>query len=160
MLILNKQDMYRAADLAEIMDAIERAHVLFRDGACFSPDRYTVTQNNKTMLYMPSYADGSIGTKMLAEFPDNPAKGHPYLSGLMIVNSLETGAVEAILNGEVITALRTGAVGGVAIRHLSRADSRSVGVVGCGVRTVALVAHRTLLLRSSSVMVTSRGDRT
>jgi ornithine cyclodeaminase/alanine dehydrogenase-like protein (mu-crystallin family) len=34
----------------------------------------------------------------------------------------------------VITALRTGAVGGVAIRHLSRADSRSVGVVGCGVQ--------------------------
>jgi ornithine cyclodeaminase/alanine dehydrogenase-like protein (mu-crystallin family) len=112
MLILNKKDMYQAADLDEIMDSIERAHILFRDDACFSPDRYSVTHDNKTMLYMPSYADGLIGTKMLAEFPENPAKGHPYLSGLMIINLLETGAVEAILNGEVITALRTGAVGG------------------------------------------------
>jgi len=134
MLILNKKDMYQAADLGEIMDSIERAHILFRDDACFSPDRYSVTHDNKTMLYMPSYADGLIGTKMLAEFPENPAKGHPYLSGLMIVNLLETGAVEAILNGEVITALRTGAVGGVAIRHLAREDSRSVGLVGCGVQ--------------------------
>ena len=60
------------------------------------------------MLYMPCYANGSIGTKMLAEFPENPGKGLPYLSGLMIMNDMETGAVEAIMNGEVLTALRTG----------------------------------------------------
>lgn len=134
MLILNNKDMYLAADLEEIMDSIERAHILFREEKCFSPDRYSVTHDNKTMLYMPCYADGLIGTKMLAEFPDNPAKGFPYLSGLMIVNQLETGSIEAILNGEVLTALRTGAVGGVAIRHLAHEDSRTVGLVGCGVQ--------------------------
>lgn len=134
MLILNEKDMRLAANLSDIMDAIEESHILFREERCYLPDRYTITDSNKTMLYMPCYANGSIGTKMLAEFPENPGKGLPYLSGLMIMNDMETGAVEAIMNGEVLTALRTGAAGGVAMRHFAHEDSQSVGLVGCGVQ--------------------------
>lgn len=134
MLILNKEDMRLAADLTEIMDAIEKSHIIFRENQCYLPDRYAVNNNNKTMLYMPCYANGAIGTKMLAEFPENPKKGLPYLSGLMILNNGETGATEAVMNGEVLTALRTGAAGGVAMRHFAHEDSHSVGLVGCGVQ--------------------------
>lgn len=134
MLILNEEDMRLAANLSEIMDAIEESHIIFREGKCYLPDRYSVNNSNKTMLYMPCYANGAIGTKMLAEFPENPKKGLPYLSGIMIINNWETGAVEAIVNGEVLTALRTGAAGGVAMRHFAHEDSQSVGLVGCGVQ--------------------------
>lgn len=134
MIILNKDDMGLAANLLEIMDAIEKSHIIFRKDQCYLPDRYVASNNNKTMLYMPCYANGAIGTKMLAEFPENPKKGLPYLSGLMILNNGETGATEAVMNGEVLTALRTGAAGGVAMRHFAHEDSNSVGLVGCGVQ--------------------------
>lgn len=134
MLILNKEDMLLAADLAEVMDAIEKAHILFREDKCYLPHRYSVNHDNKTMLYMPCYANGAIGTKMLAEFPENPPKGLPYLSGLMILNDGETGAVEAVMSGEALTALRTGAAGGVAVKHLAHENSRTLGLVGCGVQ--------------------------
>lgn len=134
MLVLNEKDMRLAADYSEIMDSIEKAHILFREDKCYSPDRYLVKDDNKIMMYMPCYANGAIGTKMLAEFPENPKKGLPYLSGLMILNNLETAVTEAVMKGETLTALRTGAVGGVAIRHFAHEDSHSVGLVGCGVQ--------------------------
>lgn len=37
-------------------------------------DRYTASDKGNTMLYMPCFVDGVIGTKMLTEFPGNPAK--------------------------------------------------------------------------------------
>lgn len=141
MLILNKEDMLLAADLTEIMEAIEKAHILYREDKCYLPHRYSVNNNNKTMLYMPCYANGSIGTKMLAEFPENPPKGLPYLSGLMILNDEETGAVETIMSGDTLTALRTGAAGGVAVRHLAHENSRTLGLVGCGVQGLYQVMY-------------------
>lgn len=134
MIVLNEQEMWKCVSLEEIMGAIERAYAIHRSGGYVMPDRYVAQRGSNMMLYMPCFIDGAIGTKMLAEFPGNPAKGLPYLSGLMIVNDGETGAVKAILNGSVLTAMRTGGAGGVAVRSLSREDASSVGMVGCGVQ--------------------------
>lgn len=134
MLYLNDKEMRKAVEYEEMMNAIEEAFLCYRQGNYHMPDRYTVCSQNKKMLYMPCFAKDVIGTKMLAEFPENPAKGLPYLSGLMILNDQETGQPVAIMDGSTLTALRTGAVGGVAIRHLAYPDSKSVGLVGCGVQ--------------------------
>ena len=52
----------------------------------------------------------------------------------MILNNAKTGLPKAIMNGSVLTAMRTGAVGGVALRYLAPEDAASVGLVGCGMR--------------------------
>ena len=57
---------------------------------------------------------------MLCEFPENPKKGLPLLTGLMILNDVKTGLPLAIMNGSSLTAMRTGAVGGVGVRYLAR----------------------------------------
>ncbi|MEG1971753.1 MAG: ornithine cyclodeaminase family protein, partial [Oscillospiraceae bacterium] len=108
--------------------------LIFHKGACITPDRYAVSQNENTVMYMPCFANGVIGTKMLTEIPENPKKGLPYLSGLMILNDGTTGEPLAILNGQTLTALRTGAVGGVAIKHFSKETASAVGLCGCGVQ--------------------------
>jgi len=130
--VLNEKEMWSCVTLEEIMGAVERAYAIHRSGSYVMPDRYVAQRGSNMMLYMPCFIDGAIGTKVLAEFPGNPAKGLPYLSGLMIVNDSETGAPKAILNGSVLTAMRTGAAGGVAVRSLSREDVSSAGLVGCG----------------------------
>jgi ornithine cyclodeaminase/alanine dehydrogenase-like protein (mu-crystallin family) len=65
-------------------------------------------------------------------FPDNPQKGAPYIDGLMLLNDVETGKTLSIMDGSFITALRTGAVGGVGMRHFTAADCHSVGLIGAG----------------------------
>lgn len=134
MIWLSEQEMRNAVTYNDMMDSIEKAFEQYHSGNFSMPDRYTAAYDGKTMLYMPCFAAGVIGTKMLAEFPDNPKKGLPYLDGLMILNDLATGAPLAVMNGSVLTALRTGAVGGVAMRHFSSPESSRVGVIGCGVQ--------------------------
>lgn len=134
MLVLSEKDMRNAVSYEEIMDAVEESFFLFVKKECKMTDRFTISHRGNTMLYMPCFAGGYIGTKMLAEWPENPKKGLPYLDGMMMLNNEQNGKVEAVMKGNVLTALRTGAVGGVAMRHLSEPDIHTVGVVGCGVQ--------------------------
>ena len=83
------------------------------------PERITIQHDNDMMLYMPCLTREGIGTKVLAQFPDNPAKGKPLIDGVMLLNNREDGSPKAIMNGRVLTGIRTGAVGGHAIKHLS-----------------------------------------
>lgn len=134
MLILNEQEMWNTVSLNEIMDAIEDAYAIHKEGSYVMPDRYVAARDKNMMLYMPCFLNQIIGTKMLAEFPDNPAQGLPYLNGLMILNNAKTGLPEAIMNGSTLTAMRTGAAGGVALRYLAPENSTRVGLAGCGVQ--------------------------
>lgn len=134
MIVLNERDMWQAVTLDEIMAAVEKAYAIHKSGAYHMPDRFIAAKEKDLMLYMPCFTDEVIGTKMLAEFPGNPGRGLPYLNGLMLLNDAENGLPRAVMNGSVITAMRTGAAGGVALRYLSREDCSSVGLVGCGVQ--------------------------
>lgn len=134
MIWLSSQDMRKAITYNEMMDSIEQAFEIYHSKDFSMPNRYVASRSGNSMLYMPCFASGFIGTKMLAEFPENPRQGLPYLDGLMILNDEASGTPLAVMNGSVLTALRTGAVGGVAIRHFSSPQSSRVGIIGCGVQ--------------------------
>ena len=114
------------------MDQIEEAYRIFGADAYYMPPRPVIEHENKTLIYMPCFTEDIIGTKMLTIFPENAKLGLPSLDGLVILNDRTTGAPLAIMDGQAVTAWRTGAVGGVGIRHLSRKDARTVGIVGAG----------------------------
>jgi ornithine cyclodeaminase/alanine dehydrogenase-like protein (mu-crystallin family) len=85
---------------------------------------------------MPAYLKSlkAAGVKWVAGFPENPKRGLPYISGLLILNDPETGFPICIMDCTWITAKRTGAATAVAAKHLAREDSRVLGVLGCGVQ--------------------------
>jgi len=76
----------------------------------------------------------SAGIKWVSAFPGNPAKGLPYISGLVIYNDFETGLPLAVMDCVWITAKRTGAASAISARHLARPDSAVMGMLGCGVQ--------------------------
>ena len=125
MLFLSEQEMWQSITLEDVMDAIEDAYAIQKSGNYKMPDRFIAQRDKNMMLYMPCFLDSVIGTKMLSEFPDNPSLGIPYLNGLMILNNAKTGLPKAIMNGSALTAMRTGAVGGVALRYLAGGFSLS-----------------------------------
>ena len=134
MLYLNKQDIIRSITPQEIMEAIEKAYGLFTAGNYFMPDRPTVEYQNKTIVYMPCFADGAMGQKILTVFPENTQRGLPAIDGLMLLCDYDTGIPQVMMDGKALTALRTGGVGGVAVRHLSPADAHTLAVIGAGVQ--------------------------
>jgi len=75
---------------------------------------------------------GFFGLKTLTGYPGRRLAGETYFAVLLF--SCDTGALRAIVAGNQLTGIRTGAATGVAARYLSRANSRVLGVVGAGVQ--------------------------
>jgi ornithine cyclodeaminase/alanine dehydrogenase len=85
---------------------------------------------------MPAYVPAlrSAGVKWVSGYPENQARGLPYISGLIILNDVETGIPYAVMDCTWITAYRTGAATALSAKYLARADSRTVGILACGVQ--------------------------
>ena len=134
MIVLNKEDIEILVVFDELMDKIEEAYDVFYKNEYFMPPRPTVEYKNKTLLYMPCFTQNIFGTKILTVFPENRNIGEPAIDGLMLLNDYETGKPLVIMDGKTITSLRTGAVGGVGVRHLSKENASSVGIIGAGIQ--------------------------
>jgi ornithine cyclodeaminase/alanine dehydrogenase-like protein (mu-crystallin family) len=75
---------------------------------------------------------GYFGLKTLTGYPGRRLPGETYFAILLF--SMESGALRAIISANRLTGVRTGAASGVAARYLSREDARVVGIVGAGVQ--------------------------
>ncbi|RYH11563.1 cyclodeaminase [Tropicimonas sp. IMCC6043] len=121
------------------VDVVERAFATLADGGVVMPPILSMHMPdvNGELDVKTAYVPGLSGfaVKISPGFFDNPAKGLPSTSGLMVVLSAETGQVRAVLldNG-YLTDLRTAAAGGVAARHLARADASRAAIFGAGVQ--------------------------
>jgi ornithine cyclodeaminase/alanine dehydrogenase len=77
---------------------------------------------------------GAVGMKWVGGFPGNPGRGLPYITGLLVLNDLDTGLPVAVMDCAWITAMRTAAATAIASRHLGRPDPESMAILGCGVQ--------------------------
>ena len=84
---------------------------------------------------MPGYLGGRFdvcGNKWYGSNHANTQKGLPRSILTMMLNDKDTGAPLALMSANLLSAARTGAVPGVAAKHLANPDARVVSVVGCG----------------------------
>ncbi|MGH2467485.1 MAG: hypothetical protein ACRDGL_07130 [Candidatus Limnocylindrales bacterium] len=107
----------------------------------------------------PSGAGDLLGLKWVVGFPGNVTAGLPAIQATVVLNDPRTGAPRAILDGGPITAQRTAAVSGVALRLFGPppgARPITVGLVGAGVQArshLSVIAH---LLPGARVRVHDR----
>ena len=71
-------------------------------------------------------------TKWVGVAAENAARGLAGVNGLVILSDFATGVPAAILDGNVLTVVRTAAMSALAAEYLARHDSESIGFVGCG----------------------------
>lgn len=134
MLCLSENDLLQAVTPVQLIAAVEQALVTVEEGDFLMPDRMHIDHMGNTLLLMPSFAKDRFGTKLVSVFPENAGKDIPVVIGTMVLNDGETGEPLALLNGSVLTALRTGAVGAVGIKYLSPPGTQTLGIVGAGVQ--------------------------
>jgi len=124
--------------MAEIIDALEVAFREKADGRVEMPPKPGIHlgEGDSFIHAMPAYIPAlkSAGVKWVSGFPGNASRGLPYVSGLLILNDVETGLPLVVMDCVWITAMRTGAATAVAARYLARPDSSVAGVLGCGVQ--------------------------
>lgn len=75
---------------------------------------------------------GWLGLKAGGFWAGNRERGLPAHQSVILVFDPATGMLTGLVDANVITRLRTGAVGALAARYLARPGSRTAAVVGCG----------------------------
>jgi ornithine cyclodeaminase len=124
-----------AVPIRDMLDAVEAA---FRDvaaGRDRSPLRSRVELPlGGDLLLMPGMRQtgGGASVKLVTIVPANAERGKPTVQAIVLWLDAETGEPLAILDGETVTAMRTGAASGVATRLLARRDVSVLAVFGAG----------------------------
>ena len=101
------------------------------------------------IMAMPAYVAGETrmaGLKWIPSVPSNPERGLPRGIGVILLSDPETGLPRAFMDGTLISAMRTGAVSGIAARELARDGASVLGLLGAGVqaRTQLMALERAL----------------
>jgi N-[(2S)-2-amino-2-carboxyethyl]-L-glutamate dehydrogenase len=123
----------------EVVDVVEAAYRLDREGHSVSPPTYSMRfadRPHARINALPASLAGDVGThglKWISSFPENVAAGLPRASAVVILNDYETGYPFACLEGSIISAARTAAFAALAAGRLSDgARPGRVGFVGTG----------------------------
>jgi len=124
-----------ALDMPTIIQLLEQAFLEKSQGKVEMPPKPGIHPQPDAFIHaMPAYIPSlrSAGIKWVSGFPGNARMGLPYITGLIILNEVDTGLPYAVMDCTWITAHRTGAKTAIAARHLARPDSEVAGILACG----------------------------
>ena len=137
--LLSKANVAEVLTMEGAISILESAFADFAAGKVAMPVRtpIKITEQNGLALFMPAYISGlgALGAKVVTIYKDNPAKHKlPNVMGTILLMDPETGAPICIMDGGYLTAVRTGAVSGLATKYLARTDARVHTLFGTGVQ--------------------------
>ena len=137
-LILSQKDVARVADVKSAIRAVEEAFYEYGLGRARMPPKIylDIPEFAGDFRAMPSYVRKFklCTLKWVNAHPQNARFNLPAVMAVLIVSDPVTGFPLAIMDGTLVTSLRTGAGGAVAAKYLARKNSSVVGLVGCGVQ--------------------------
>ncbi len=141
-LILNAADVRQALPMSLAIDAMKQAFAAFSDGKALVPPRIhlPIAPHAGLSLIMPSFVDAdatsaqALAVKVVSLFDGNQARGLARIQAAVVVLEPDTGRPIALLDGAMLTAIRTAAASGAATDLLARRDCRTLALFGAGVQ--------------------------
>jgi ornithine cyclodeaminase len=143
--------------------AVEDAFSCLQQGDVNMPPimHISAEDNNGDIDVKSAYVKGMpyIAIKIASGFYDNPSRGLPSGSAMMVLLDAETGFCEAVLlDNSYLTDLRTGLAGAVAAKYLAPTHVDTVGVIGTGVQARYQVECLALQRSLKKVIVWGRSE--
>src|SRR5271157_1923155 len=137
-LLLSRDQVKQVLSMPDAITAVESAFSELTAGEAVLPQRIAIREPAPGLcLYMPAYLSqsGALACKVVTVYPTNPAQFDlPTTLGKILLQDPASGRVMCIMDGGYVTAVRTGAVTGVSIKHLARKDAKVLGLYGAGVQ--------------------------
>jgi ornithine cyclodeaminase/alanine dehydrogenase-like protein (mu-crystallin family) len=133
-LILDDAAVRKFLTMRALVPAMERALRALSAGEVAQPVRMMVpvAEHGGFLGSMPAYTGAQLGAKLVTFFPDN--RGVPTHHALVILFRPETGEPLVVMDGRLITEMRTAAVSAAATKSLARANSSVLAILGSGVQ--------------------------
>jgi ornithine cyclodeaminase/alanine dehydrogenase-like protein (mu-crystallin family) len=137
-LFLSKHDIKKVITMKETITLMSEAFAQISDGVMITPLRthIDISGHNAGALFMPAYSEKSdvISLKLVTVFNNNPEIDLPLIHALVVLIDGTKGEPLAVMDGEYLTALRTGAGSGLATKLLARENATTLGIFGAGVQ--------------------------
>jgi len=137
-LLLKKEEVAHLICMREVIAAVEEAYKAFNSDQVDQPDYIGINlpEPRGDIDFKLGYYSGNEMISMKASsggFPNNPTEhGVPSGMGTILLFDARTCALACVMDGSLITGLRTGAAGAVSVKALARKDAKVVTSIGTG----------------------------
>jgi alanine dehydrogenase len=157
MLVLSRRDVERLLSAPEMLDALEAGFRAYSTGHASVPPRTAARAPSGLLGAMPAWvADHGFALKAVSVFPANGDRGLPTHQGVITLFDEEVGSLLSVMDGEHITAMRTGGGAAVSVRLLARSDSKTLTILGAGVQGHSHLATVPLVRDFTTIRICSR----
>lgn len=130
--LIDAQALERLLPMEAAIDALE---VGFDVGSIpETPLRSHTETAAGSLILMPGAGPQGVGVKVVTWTAANAGRGLPLINGVYVLFDGDTQIPLAVIDGAALTALRTGAVSGLATRYLAKPEASSLVLFGAGVQ--------------------------
>jgi ornithine cyclodeaminase/alanine dehydrogenase-like protein (mu-crystallin family) len=156
-LFLDEEQVRKHLPMAELIPAMEKALRDFSAGNVTQPVRQVIAVDPPGGFYgmMPALTPEGLGQKIVTFYPPNAERGIPTHMAIILLNDPQTGAPLAMMDGRLITEMRTAAVSAAATKLLAPPDAKILAILGSGVQARSHVEALRLVRNFEEIRVWS-----
>src|SRR6058998_456742 len=135
-LFLNEEQVRKHLRMADLIPAMEKALIDFSAGKVTQPVRSVIKVDppGGFLGLMPALTPDGLGLKAVTFYPSNAERGMPTHMATIFLVDPQTGGPLAIMDGRLITEMRTAAVSAAATKLLAAPESKILAILGSGVQ--------------------------
>lgn len=165
MLILSESDLRAVLTMRDVIAAVEQGFRALARGAANMPERLhmNLAAHNGVLLEMPAYISpgdnaesGGLGTKIVSVFERNVERNLGVVQGVYLLLDDRTGVPLSLMDGRLITAIRTAATSAVATKFMTTPGRKHLAVFGAGVQARFHIEAMLDVAETDHVMIASR----
>ena len=134
---LDEADVHALLRWDDLIVLMEKA--AFSSGAVLQPVRnmLTIEEGRRYLGIMPAVGEDAMGLKLVSFYRGNAGTGVPTHMAIVLLFRPETGEPLAVMDGRLITEMRTAAVSAAVTKYLASPDSHVLALLGSGVQAKA-----------------------
>jgi thiomorpholine-carboxylate dehydrogenase len=135
-LFLEEEQVRQYLRLEELTPAMEKALIDFSSAKVTQPVRSVITVDPPGGFFgmMPALTSEGLGIKIVTFYATNAERGIPTHMATIFLVDPETGTPLAVMDGRLITEMRTAAVSAAATKLLAPRDAKVLAILGSGVQ--------------------------
>jgi thiomorpholine-carboxylate dehydrogenase len=157
-LYLDEEEVRTLLKWDELIPAMENALAEFSLGRVVQPVRnmLTVEEGKRYLGIMPAVAHEAMGAKLVSFYPGNEGTGTATHHAMILLFRPDTGEPLAVMDGRLITEMRTAAVSAAVTKYLAAPDAHVLALVGSGVQAHAHLQALSRVRHFAEIRVWSR----